>query len=103
VVYGFLSFSLPHFSVLGSHQMGCQYSNSCLSSCLFGNPKQNQQVPIRESSRTPQKCSMVLGKMPLSKKAHEKSLTSIEQCLMAGPHCQAGWGKDGTALSLGKQ
>jgi hypothetical protein len=45
----------------------------------------------------------MLGKTPLSKKAHEKSLTSIEQGLMAGPNCQAGQGKDGTAQSLGKQ
>jgi hypothetical protein len=37
----------------------------------------------------------MLGKTPLSKKAHEKSLTSIEQGLMAGPNCQAGRGKDG--------
>jgi hypothetical protein len=44
----------------------------------------------------------MLGKMLLSKKAHEK-LTSIEQSLMAGPNCQAGWGKDGAALSLGEQ
>jgi hypothetical protein len=45
----------------------------------------------------------MLGKMPLSKKAHEKSLMSIEQSLMAGPNCQAGWGKDGAASSLGEQ
>jgi hypothetical protein len=45
----------------------------------------------------------VLGKMPLTKKAHEKSLTSIEQNLMAGPNCQAGRGKDGAAQSLGKE
>jgi hypothetical protein len=45
----------------------------------------------------------MLGKMPLSKKAHEKNLTSIEQGLMAGPNCQAGRGKDGAAPSLGKQ
>jgi hypothetical protein len=44
-----------------------------------------------------------LGKTPLSKKAHEKSLTSIEQSLMAGPNCQAGRGKDGTAPSVGEQ
>jgi hypothetical protein len=37
--------------------------------------------------------------MPLIKKAHEKSLTSIEQSLMADPNCQAGWGKDGTAAN----
>jgi hypothetical protein len=45
----------------------------------------------------------MLGKTLLSKKAHEKSLTSIEQSLMAGPNCQAGWGKGGPALSLGEQ
>jgi hypothetical protein len=39
----------------------------------------------------------LLGKTPLSKKAQEKSLTSIEQGLMAGPNCQAGQGKDGAA------
>jgi hypothetical protein len=33
---------------------------------------------------------LLLGKTPLSKKAHEKSLTFIEQSLMAGPNCQAG-------------
>jgi hypothetical protein len=44
----------------------------------------------------------MLGKTPLAKKAHEKSLTSIEQGLMAGPNCQAGRGKDGTAPSLGE-
>jgi hypothetical protein len=41
--------------------------------------------------------------MPLTKKAHEKSLTSIEQSLMAGPNCQAGWEKDGTAQSLDEE
>jgi hypothetical protein len=41
--------------------------------------------------------------MPLTKKVHEKSLTSIEQSLMAGPNCQAGQGKDGAAQSLGEQ
>jgi hypothetical protein len=35
----------------------------------------------------------VLGKTPLTKKAQEKSLTSTEQNLMAGPNCQAGQGK----------
>jgi hypothetical protein len=40
--------------------------------------------------------------MLLTKKAHEKSLTSIEQSLMAGPNCQAGRGKDGTAAILGQ-
>jgi hypothetical protein len=44
----------------------------------------------------------MLGKMPLTKKAHEKSLTSIEQSLVAGPNCQAGWGKDGSAAILGQ-
>jgi hypothetical protein len=43
----------------------------------------------------------MLAKMPLTKKAHEKNLTSIEQSLMAGPNCQAGWGKNGAAASLG--
>jgi hypothetical protein len=45
----------------------------------------------------------VLRKMPLTKKAHEKSLTSIEQSLMAGPKSQAGQGKDGAAQSLGQE
>jgi hypothetical protein len=45
----------------------------------------------------------MLGKMLLTKKAHEKRLTSIEQSLMAGLNCQAGQGKDGAALSLGEQ
>jgi hypothetical protein len=45
----------------------------------------------------------VLGKTPLSKKAQEKSLMSIEQSLMAGPNCQAGGGRDGAAPSLGEQ
>jgi hypothetical protein len=40
--------------------------------------------------------------MPLTKKAHKKSLTSIEQSLMAGPNCQAGRGKDGTTVILGQ-
>jgi hypothetical protein len=44
----------------------------------------------------------MLGKMPLTKKAHEKSLMSIEQSLMAGLNCQAGQGKDGTAVILGQ-
>jgi hypothetical protein len=44
----------------------------------------------------------MLGKTLLTKKAHEKSLTSIEQNLMADPNCQAGWGKDGTAVILGQ-
>jgi hypothetical protein len=44
----------------------------------------------------------MLGKMSLTKKAHKKSLMSIEQSLMAGPNCQAAWGKDGTAVNLGQ-
>jgi hypothetical protein len=44
----------------------------------------------------------LLGKMPLTKKAHEKSLTSIQQSLMAGLNCQAVQGKDGTAANLGQ-
>jgi hypothetical protein len=44
----------------------------------------------------------LLAKTPLTKKAHKKSLTSIEQSLMAGPNCQAGQGKDGTAANLGQ-
>jgi hypothetical protein len=44
----------------------------------------------------------MLGKTLLIKKAHKKSLTSIEQSLMAGPNCQAGWGKDGAAVILGQ-
>jgi hypothetical protein len=44
----------------------------------------------------------MLGKTPVSKKAHEKSLMSIEQSLMAGPNCQAGWGKGGAAVNLGQ-
>jgi hypothetical protein len=44
----------------------------------------------------------LLGKTPLTKKAHEKSLTSIEQSLMAGSNCKAGWGKDGAAMNLGQ-
>jgi hypothetical protein len=42
----------------------------------------------------------MLGKTPLTKKAHKKSLMSIEQNLMAGPNCQAAWGKDGAAPRL---
>jgi hypothetical protein len=41
--------------------------------------------------------------MPLTKKAHEKSLMSIDQSLMAGSNCQPNWGKDGAGLSLGEQ
>jgi hypothetical protein len=44
----------------------------------------------------------LLGKMPLTKKAHEKSLTFIQQSLKAGPHCQAGWRKGGAAVNLGQ-
>jgi hypothetical protein len=33
----------------------------------------------------------VLGKMPLTKKAHKSNIQ--EQSLMAGLNCQAGWGK----------
>jgi hypothetical protein len=36
------------------------------------------------------------------RKAHEKSLTSIAQSLMAGPNCRAGQGKDGAAVNLGQ-
>jgi hypothetical protein len=43
----------------------------------------------------------LLGKTP-TKKAQEKTLTSIEQSLMAGPNCQAAQGKDGTAGNLGQ-
>jgi hypothetical protein len=43
----------------------------------------------------------MLGKMPLKKKAHKKSLTSTEQSLVAGPNRQAGQGKDGAAVNLG--
>jgi hypothetical protein len=60
------------------------------------------KVRAGNSTRSESRHQM-LGKMLLTKKAHEKSLTSIEQSLMAGPNCQAGWGKDGTALSLGEQ
>jgi hypothetical protein len=45
----------------------------------------------------------MLGKTLLTKKTHEKSLTSIEQSLTAGPNCQVGWGKDGAAPNLGEQ
>jgi hypothetical protein len=45
----------------------------------------------------------MLGKVPLSKKAHKKSPMSLEQSLMAGSNCKAGWGIDGAAPSLGKQ
>jgi hypothetical protein len=48
------------------------------------------------------KKSSLLGKTLLTKKAHKKSLMSIEQSLMAGPNCQAGWEKDGTAAILGQ-
>jgi hypothetical protein len=44
----------------------------------------------------------MLGKTLLTKKAYEKSLTSIEQSLMAGPNWQAGPGKDGTGVNLGQ-
>jgi hypothetical protein len=44
----------------------------------------------------------MLGKMSLTKKAYEKSITSIKQSLMAGPNCQAGPGKDGAAANLGQ-
>jgi hypothetical protein len=44
----------------------------------------------------------VLGKTPLTKKAREKSLTSTELSLMAGPNCQTGQGKDGAAVNLGQ-
>jgi hypothetical protein len=43
----------------------------------------------------------MLGKMPLTKKAQEKSFKSIQQSLMAGPNCQVGRGKDGAAVNLG--
>jgi hypothetical protein len=36
----------------------------------------------------------MLGKMPITKKAHEKNLTFIEQSLMAGPNFLAAWGKE---------
>jgi hypothetical protein len=45
----------------------------------------------------------MLGKTLLIKKAHKKSLTSIEQSLMAGPNCQASREKDGIAQSLGEE
>jgi hypothetical protein len=44
----------------------------------------------------------MLGKTPLTKKAHKKSLMSIEQGLMAGLNYQAGQGKDGIAVNLGQ-
>jgi hypothetical protein len=44
----------------------------------------------------------MLGKTPLTKKVHKKSLTSIEQSLMAGPNCQPGQGKYGAAAILGQ-
>jgi hypothetical protein len=44
----------------------------------------------------------MLGKTPLSKKAHEK--THVHRAkLMSGPNFQAGRGKDGAAPSLGEQ
>jgi ABC-type hemin transport system ATPase subunit len=45
---------------------------------------------------------VLLGKTRSQRKLTRK-LTSIEQGLMAGPDCQAGQGKDGTAPSLGEQ
>jgi hypothetical protein len=45
----------------------------------------------------------MLGKTLLTKKAHKIRLMSIEQSLMAGPNCQAGWGKDGAAPSLDEE
>jgi hypothetical protein len=42
----------------------------------------------------------MLGKTLLTKKAHEKSLMSIEQSLMAGPNCLPGQGKDDRAAIL---
>jgi hypothetical protein len=45
---------------------------------------------------------VVLGKPLLTKKAHEKSLTSLEQSLTAGPNCQTGRGNDGAAANLGQ-
>jgi hypothetical protein len=41
---------------------------------------------------------MTVRKNPLTKKAQEKSLTYIEQSLMAGPNCQAGerWRSSGS-------
>jgi hypothetical protein len=53
-----------------------------------------------EAHLDPSHGTKMLGKMLLTKKAHEKSLTSIEQSLMAGPNCQAGPRKDGSAPSL---
>jgi hypothetical protein len=63
---------------------------------------QESKVSARNSTRSESRHQM-LGKKPLTKKAREKSLTSIEQSLMAGPNCQAGRGKDGAAPSLGEQ
>jgi hypothetical protein len=48
-------------------------------------------------------CTLRVVRKNAAHKAHEKSLTSIEQGLMAGPNRQAGWGKDGAAPSLGEQ
>jgi hypothetical protein len=48
--------------------------------------KKNIVCQFRTISQSDATCR-VLGKMLLTKKAHEKSFTSIEQSLMAGLNC----------------
>jgi hypothetical protein len=63
---------------------------------------EGQESKVSEGNSTQSESGhQMLGKRPLTKKGHEKSLTSIQQSLTAGPNCQAGWGKDGLAPSLG--
>jgi hypothetical protein len=54
------------------------------------------------STPDPSQGTKMLGKTPLPKKAHKKSLTSIEQSLMAGSNYQGGRGKYRAAAILGQ-
>jgi hypothetical protein len=51
------------------------------------------QILLVLAVMAPTKLVLSVRKNAAHKKAHEKSLMSIEQSLMAGPNCQAGRGK----------
>jgi hypothetical protein len=90
---------LPCELVRGWHFLG----SGVLAKQLRSRRKAGRARSVPGTQHDPGFRHQMLRKGPLSKKAHKKSLMSIEQSLMASPNCQAGQGKEVTDLSLGKQ
>jgi hypothetical protein len=67
----------------------------------WGGGSQESKVCAKNAPQSESQHQM-LGKALLTKKAQEKSLTSIEKSLMAGPNCQAGQGKESAAANLAR-